>query len=91
MYVLNIFSCCSRLFFLCSRRNAPVDGRPKAIQYVDPWGSVARTFKDNSAANGSQMGGQANGSQMGGQGNGSQMGSQRGPQGSQTAQSSASA
>ena len=76
------------------RRNAPVDGRPKAIQYVDPWGSVARTFQDKPAPNGRGPG-STNGSQMGVQSgtNGSQMGGQGvpHPHGSQTAQSSASA
>ncbi|CAN0109533.1 unnamed protein product [Ectocarpus fasciculatus] len=62
------------------RRNQSEDGRPKPVAYVDPWGSVARTFqKDGAKAPSPSANG--GGSSVGGYGR----------NGSRTADSSASA
>ncbi|CAM9700532.1 unnamed protein product, partial [Scytosiphon promiscuus] len=78
------------------RKNATVDGRPKAVAYVDPWGSVARTFQKEGNGKGGKVPGSASssrgGSRLGSAGSASMMrGTADGRNGSQTADSSASA
>ncbi|CAN0491122.1 unnamed protein product, partial [Hapterophycus canaliculatus] len=78
------------------RKNATVDGRPKAVAYVDPWGSVARTFQKEGQGNGSKVPGSGSssrgGSRLGSAGSASMMrGNAEARNGSHTADSSASA
>jgi len=82
---------------LLRRKNQSEDGRPKAVAYVDPWGSIMKTFQENpsggqknaSSGSSSRRGSRVNYPVL--SHNGSAVGDSHGRNGNRTANSSASA